>query len=796
MNKTNYLHTDPKTSETCMVQGDKYRISVLTGKLIRFEYDENGMFEDSATQTVINRNFEAVQFRVTNNVDQVEVVTEYLHIIYDKQKFSRNGLNIRLNRNTYTNNSIWHYGDQGDNLKGTARTLDTADGAIPLGDGVLSRSGYSVIDDSKSLILDDAGWIHPPRMEHTDFYFFGYGHNYLECLNDFYQLCGKTPLLPRFALGNWWSRFYPYTQTEYIELMNRFAEEKLPFSVAVIDMDWHHVKLDEKYGNGWTGYSWNKDLFPDHKKMLQELHERGMKVTLNVHPADGIRGHEDAYISMAKALGVDYENEVPISFDVAEPEFLSAYFKFLHHPLEEEGVDFWWIDWQQGNTTKIPGLDPLWMLNHYHYLDNKREGKRPFIFSRYAGIGSHRYPIGFSGDSIITWESLAFQPYFTATASNIGYGWWSHDIGGHMDGYRDDELAARWIQYGVFSPIMRLHSSSNTFTGKEPWKYCDESRKVINRFLRLRHKLIPYLYTMNEKAYSENQPLIQPMYYQYPDCNEAYEVPNQYFFGSELIVHPITAKMDTRLKAGKVKTWLPEGLWFDLFSGMRYKGNRNVIMYRGLDTIPVLAKAGAIIPIQKEATIDSHTDNPTSIELCVFAGNDGEFVMYEDDGISMEYENRIFAKTRYTLQWKDCKRFTIHPVEGECSLVPKERYYLIKLFGLPKDSIESIRVNGNLVTCSQSYDGEKNIAVIELQEVDVKDKIEVFIKNAIDIADNQIQWRMYEALNKAQIDYQMKEKIYDMVKRSDSVEGILSNLDALNVFEELKELVREIVLCR
>ena len=796
MSKTNYLHADPKALEDCMVQGDKYRISVLTGKLIRFEYDENGLFEDSTTQIVINRNFEAVQFCVINNVEQVEVVTEYLHIVYDKQKFSRNGLNIRLNGNTNINNSIWHYGELGDNLKGTARTLDAADGAIPLENGILSRSGYSVIDDSKSLLLDEVGWIRSPRMEHTDIYFFGYGHNYLECLKDFYHLCGNTPLLPRYALGNWWSRFYPYNQAEYIELMDRFTHEKLPFSVAVIDMDWHYVKVDKKYGSGWTGYSWNKELFPDHKGMLQDLHKRGIHVTLNVHPADGIRGHEDAYIPMAKALGIKHENEVPIPFDIADPDFLSAYFKLLHHPLEDEGVDFWWIDWQQGNTTKIAGLDPLWMLNHYHYLDNRRGGERPLIFSRYAGIGSHRYPIGFSGDSVITWETLEFQPYFTATASNAGYGWWSHDIGGHMNGYRDDELAARWVQFGVFSPIMRLHSACNLFIGKEPWKFCDESRKVMNRFLRLRHKLIPYLYTMNERSYMDNQPLIQPMYYQYPNNNEAYEVPNQYYFGSELIVHPITEKMDTRLKAGKVKTWLPEGLWYDLFSGMGYRGNRNTIMYRGLDTIPVLAKAGAIIPMQKEETIHSYTDNPRDIELYVFAGDDGEFVMYEDDGVSMEYENSRFAKTRYTFEWNEMKRFTIHPVIGDHSLIPEQRFYQIKLYGLPKDSIEGIWINSCMVTYSHSYDGEKSITIIELQKVDVKDKIEVFIKNSTEVADNQIQWRIYEVLNRAQIGYEMKEKIYDLVNQSASVESILSSLDALDVFEQLKELVREIILCR
>lgn len=794
MDKKYQLKTNPKSAKGCMIEGESYRISVLTGKLIRLEYNPSGVFEDHATQTVINRAFDVPQFQVIESSGKLEIITEDLQVTYDKKSFSSNGLSIRLNKNTFSNNSIWHYGDQGENLKGTARTLDACDGEITLENGVLSRIGYSVIDDSDSLILEEDGWIHSPLSGHTDIYFFGYGHEYLECLKDFYRLCGNTPLLPRYALGNWWSRYHAYTQEEYLALMDRFAKERLPFSVAVIDMDWHYVDLDEKYGSGWTGYTWNEELFPDHVKMLEELHERGMHVTLNVHPADGVRGHEKVYLSMAKALGIDYENEVPISFDIADQKFLQAYFEYLHHPLEEEGVEFWWIDWQQGNSTKIPGLDPLWMLNHYHFLDNRRENKRPLIFSRYAGVGSHRYPVGFSGDSIITWKSLEFQPYFTATASNIGYGWWSHDIGGHMNGYRDDELATRWVQFGVFSPIMRLHSSSSRFTGKEPWKFGSQEGQVMSEFLRLRHAMIPYIYTMNERFHRENEPLIQPMYYQYPDYNEAYEVPNQYFFGSELIVHPITSKMDETIKAGSVTTWLPKGIWYDIFTGLMYHGNKKIRMYRTLESIPILAKAGAIIPMQNSDLTGSRTDNPKDMEILVCVGESGEFVLYEDDGITMDFENDWYAKTKYTLQWGTAKSFTIHPVLGEETLIPNLRNYKLKFFGLPKSSINGVTLNGSNIDYKKSYDEEKNIQVIELEDVDVKDEVTILINDTTTVAPNKTDWRIYEALNRAQIEYQLKDRIYDIVSQADSLADIICDLNALEISTKVKEVIQEIVL--
>ena len=781
----------------CQLQGKTYRISILTERLIRLEYNENGLFEDGPTQKVVNRCFPVPAFRVLTQGDQLEILTECLQITYDGKAFSANGLSIRLNKCSYTNHSIWHYGDQGENLKGTARTLDEADGSIPLEDGLLSYSGYALLDDSASFILEEEGFVHRPIPGHMDLYFWGYGYDYLGCLKDFYHLCGATPMLPRFALGNWWSRYYAYTQEEYLKLMDRFDAEGYPFSVAVIDMDWHYVKLPERYGNGWTGYSWNKELFPRHQEMLAELHRRGMQISLNIHPADGVRGYEDAYPAMAKALGIDYEAEVPIAFDMAEERFVEAYFRYLHHPLEEEGVDFWWVDWQQGNTTRVRGLDPLWMLNHYYYLDNKRNGKRPLIFSRYAGIGSHRYPIGFSGDTIISWKSLEFQPYFTATASNAGYGWWSHDIGGHMRGYRDDELAVRWVQFGVFSPIMRLHSSCNVFSGKEPWNFGPLEQSIMKRYLRLRHSLLPYCYTMNARCCRESEPFLWPMYYRYPDHPEAYQVPNQYYFGSELMVHPITSRMDTQIRAGRVKTWLPEGVWYDLLTGLRYTGNRHIDMYRDLNSLPVLAKAGALIPMQQEATLSSITDNPKYMELLVFAGKSGEFVMYEDDGSTMEYKEEHYALTRYELCWEERKYLITHPAEGDLSSIPQHRHYRIRFYGIPELSIQSVEQNGQIINYSRSYDTEKGILSIELEDLGVRDTLEVVLYPQTQLVANQTAWRIYEALNRAQIEYHKKEMLYQRMTSSDSLEDILSELIAFEAPTPLKGLLLELILaCR
>lgn len=787
------IKNTPISNSKSIVTGKNYRFTILTSKMIRMEYSDKGIFEDKATQKVINRNFPDVNFTVIEKNDTLEIITDDLYLTYNiGKRFNKHNLNIRMLNNNYSHHATWYFGNKCEsNLKGTARTLDGVDGSCELEDGLLSRHGYSVIDDSKSLVINENGLIEPGEENKINIYFLGYNRNYIECLNDFYNLCGKTPMLPRYILGNWWSRYFKYTQESYINLMEKFKAEDIPISVAVFDMDWHYVDIDKKYGHGWTGYTWNEKLFPNHVEMLKKLKDEGIHTTLNVHPADGIRAHEKMYKNMAEKLGVDYTKGIPIKFDITNNKFIEAYFKFIHHPLEDEGVDFWWIDWQQGNISSIPRLDPLWMLNHYHFIDSGRNNKRPITFSRYAGIGSHRYPIGFSGDTVTTWNSLNFQPYFTSTASNAGYGWWSHDIGGHQQGYKDDELAVRWLEYGVFSPIMRLHSNNNLFSGKEPWNYNNQAMNIMKKYMRFRHQLIPYIYTMNRIFNKSNIPFIQPMYYKYPDEKSAYNVPNQYYFGSELIVNPITEKSDKYTVKGKVKTWLPEGIWFDIFTGISYKGNRNIIMYRNLDKIPVLAKSGSIIPMSSIDEKHSHIENPQKIDLFVISGSDGNFELYEDDGVSMNFEDGDYVTTNYELFWNKGE-FVINPANGNIKLIPEERIYTIRIFGLNINDIESVTVDN--INLNYTVEKDVNSVLIKIEKVSVNKKIIIKFNNNIEFKNNCIDEELIKIINEAQIGYVEKELIYNSFKNIDSKENFISELLTINVPLEIKEMILEIIL--
>lgn len=689
-----------------IVKGNTYRFTVITNSLIRIEENSNGHFEDRPTTAILHRDFASPEPEILKNHNGhvLEIITPALHLYYDGGLFSSESLyaDIKVAQDLHV--SRWYFNNKNaegtNNLKGTARTLDRADGRIDLEDGIMSKDGYSYLNDSNSFIYDEKEDKYIPRsQEQVDGYLFTYGHNYQEELKDFYSLTGKTPLIPRFALGNWWSRYHPYSQEEYMKLIRKFESKRIPINVSVIDTDWHREDIPAKYGSPWTGFSWNKDLFPDHVRLLRWLHKHNKHVSLNIHPADGIRAFEDQYPLVAKDLDLDTKNEEPAAFDLANTKFRNAYFKDVLHPLEQEGVDFWWIDWQQGFSKSKSSLDPLWLLNHYQYEDIKRE--KPygaFILSRYAGVGSHRYPLGFSGDTVITWKSLDFQPYFTITAANIGYTWWSHDIGGHMGGGYDGELSTRWLQFGVFSPINRLHSSNNLFSGKEPWNFRLDYEEAQEKFLRLRVELVPFLDTANYQTAENSVPIVKPLYYEYPEKDEAYKIKNEYIFGSNMLVSPITQPHDSATQLGHSKTWLPKGQWVDYFTHLVYEGNTVLKTYRSIDEMPVFVRKGSLIVTNPDYMGDIDY-LPNKLEVTVFPGQDCDYTL-------VEYQKGHIAKTEFS--WNEQQEKLTWKTTGDTEIIPSDREFEVKKVQYKLDDVFG-KVHRVLQNAKISFDIKQEI---------------------------------------------------------------------------------------
>jgi alpha-glucosidase (family GH31 glycosyl hydrolase) len=802
--------TSPVAAPGAIVAGDKYRFTVLTDGLLRFEWAEDGQFEDRASTFAIRRKLAVPEFYVWDRGTSIEIVTNRFSLVYNKQKFSSEGFSIQLKGSVRTR---WTYGQNVSNLGGTIRTLDTVNGRTGMGVGVLSKEGVAVLDDTKAMLFTEDGWIAPRRGgDRSDGYIFLYAHDYREAMRAFYAVSGSQPLLPRWALGNWWSRYHPYSREEYLHLMDHFAEDSVPMSVAVLDMDWHLVDIPPGYGSGWTGYTWNRELFPDPSAFLDELNDRGLRVTLNVHPADGMRAYEEQYKRVAEYLGYDPESKQQIPFDSTDKKFIDAYFDIVHHEHEAEGVNFWWVDWQQGDKSKIEGIDPLWVLNHFHFLDNGRNRQRALILSRFGGPGSQRYQIGFSGDTIITWESLDFQPEFTATASNVGYGWWSHDIGGHMHGYRDDELMARWVQLGCFSPILRLHSSNNIFNTREPWAYTAEAKGVIEDFMRFRHRLVPYLYTMNARSASSDEPLVQPMYWEYPDVDAAYKFKNQFQFGSQLLVAPVTRARDTVTHLGSVKAWLPPGRYVDIFTGVVYDGDRELLLHRLLTGYPVLMTEGGIIPLDAAISPPNGAPNPAAFELLVVVGKDGFFELIEDDGTGTRVDDGDFQvidengeagpdNVRFTYTSISYKQetgvLTIGPTNPSEPAIPKNRKWNIRLIAYtPRTEL----------TCRLSSGKRSRVSTVKTTSVDngtlltipsvPSDRecvIELGAAGAqLDVIDSTK--KIWPLLYDANMDYDRKEAVWYTVTANQPVATRVSRLQNMGLKQEMLDAILELIL--
>jgi alpha-glucosidase len=425
---------------------------------------------------------------------------------------------------------------------------------------------------------------------------------------------------------------------------------------------------------------------------------------------------------MARAMGMDPATKEYVPFDITDKKFTTNYMDILHHPLEKQGVDFWWLDWHQGTTTKVPDLNPTWWLNYVHFTDQEREGKRPLLFGRWGGLGNHRYEIGFSGDMVSEWDSLAYQPIFTATAANVGYAYWSHDIGGHVASVNNPELYTRWVQFGAFSPILRTHMMKTATADRRIWAYPEPYSSLLRKAVELRYSLIPYIYTEARKTYDTGVAFLRPLYYDWPEQTDAYTAKDEYSFGDSMIVAPVTKPVDTATSLADETIWLPPGEWIEVPTGSHLTGPAKLERRFSLGEIPVYVRPGTILPMaSKVSNTREISDKP--MVVTVYPLNDKQatsYDLYEDAGDSRSYQQGEYARTRLTaaLQKSDLT-VQIHPPTGHYPGMPERRAYRICLPGdwPPK----ALTINGRELSYSPDekaigwhYDGATLTTVISL----------------------------------------------------------------------------------
>ena len=723
---------NPKADAKAVVTSGNARFTVLTPQLIRMEWSADGQFEDRATLTFVNRETPVPEFKVRESRSKLTITTPALTLTYLKNgKFSDKNLKAVFTLNG--REVVWTPGmENPQNLLGTTRTLDGADGSKlkePMEQGILSRAGWSLIDDSQRHVLTPDGseweeWIEArPEGDRQDLYLFAYGHDYKQALADYALVAGRAPMPPKYTLGYWWSRYWQYSDNEFVDLVNKLKSMDVPIDVLIVDMDWHETwglrksnSPKDEYGQriGWTGYTWQKELFPSPANFLKWTENEELKVALNLHPASGIQPYEAVYDDFTKEYGWS-EKGKSVPFKIDERKWADAYFKTVLEPMERNGVDFWWLDWQQWKESKYtPGLSNTFWLNHtfFNHAERQNPGLRPFIYHRWGGLGSHRYPLAFSGDTYATWPMLAYLPYFTATASNVNYGWWGHDIGGHMfhktQKATDPELYTRWLQYGVFTPIFKTHSTKDPRIERCIWCFPDHMF-LMRDAIRLRYTLAPYIYNAARENYDTGVGMCRPMYYDYPESDKAYETSEQFMFGNDILATTITQPVDSITGLAPRTIWFPEGAWFDCATGSMYEGGRTEELHYTLAENPHYAKAGSIIPMNP-ATVKNLQQPCDTLVLTFIPGGDGQLRHYEDDGMSQQYKTNYAVTTVTKKQEGNTVRVRISPREGSFAGASDSRSYELRFPAVfpPK----SVKVNGKELAYSRfpkagkwTYDG-------------------------------------------------------------------------------------------
>ncbi|MDR1763684.1 MAG: DUF5110 domain-containing protein [Dysgonamonadaceae bacterium] len=710
------------------------RFTFYSDNVVRMEAVREGAFLDEPTLFAYNRQIDYKGARlVDKGNNRYELSTPAMRVEYynDGFPFGQTNLAVYFKMKGEEKERRWYIAStQRRNLKGALATLDDVSGAVPRDEGLISRDGWYLINDTNKDYLKD-GWLCRRDKNHIqDFYLFVYGNDYKAALKSLAQVSGKTPMTRKYIHGAWYCRWWNYTDDDYRQIAAGYKEHDFPLDILVFDMGWHTQNATIGTGHagnrGWTGYSWNRKLIPDPAALIQEFKDDNIYVALNEHPHDGLRPHEDAYPEFMKALSLPENAETPL-FDAGDRRYMDAFLKYAHGESDSMGVAFWWLDWQQDYLYPIVrGTDTkhLAWLNHLFYEYSKQGNLRGAGFSRWAGWGSHRYPIQFSGDAAGNWDVLRFEIDLTTTSGNAGCFFWAHDVGGFYGG-KDAELYVRWTQFAMLNSSLRIHSVYDEKLDRRPWLWGDEAEQAMRKVYHERAKLMPYIYSSVRQCHTDMLPLNRGMYIEYPDSDEAYKHPYQFLFGDLMLAAPVIRPQKSDSLNKEEPIWLPDGdEWYHYFTGKHYAGGQNVVMETSpLDEFPFFVKGGYPLPMQPYTQRMASAPLTTLTVRCYPAADaDHSYTLYEDDGLTMDYEQGKYATTRLRYQSDGGKTtVTVYPAEGSYNGQVRKRAYRIELPAVAANT--AVSVNGKRTKAV--FDKSLNGIVVNVPAKDIRQAVRV-----------------------------------------------------------------------
>ena len=628
---TNTINVDKNllTNSDCVVKGSCFRISVLTERLIRLEYHPNGIFNDYESTLVKFRNFPKATFTKQEDGRFLVIKTKYFTLSYTKEKSFDAGklmpmANLKVDLND-TDRSWYYNHPEVKNYKGNFVACDGSEDDSKPRNGLYSLDGFASLDDSKNYIFDSDGNMYQRDGKGIDIYLFMYKDDFNLALKDYFTLTGYPAMIPRYALGNWWSRELDYTSEDLREIVNNFEKSEIPLSVLLLDKGWHINNSDEN-NEVKTGYTFNKELIPDSKELIKELHDKNIKIGLNLNMADGIYPTEENYEKIASMFNIT-DNKI-IAFDPLNPRLLDAIYQVMISPLTKLGIDFYWNDIDSNTLSS----DKLFLINRSMFGNKEISGNgHSMLLARNGLIATHRYPITYTGKTIVGWDGLRKAIKYQAMAANIGVSWISSDVNGNYGGVEEEELYVRAIEQATFGPIVRFNAPRGRYYRKEPWRWNAKTLEIVSRFLKLRHRLIPYLYTLAYRYHKNGDLVIRPLTYKYPWVYDDSTYKYEYLLGRDILVSPIITKKDTLINRTIHRVFIPDGIWYDFITGKKFSGNKQYISFYRDEDYPIFIKRGGIIPLNNDKDKINDVGNPKSLEVHIFPGESNTFDMYEDN---------------------------------------------------------------------------------------------------------------------------------------------------------------------
>lgn len=556
---------------------------------------------------------------------------------------------------------------------------------------LMSLRGYGLLIDNPSRAIWDLGHADPKSFSYRarggglQYYVF-YGRGLQRLLRTFYELTGFPPLPPRWVLGMLQSRYGYRNRRELEDIAATFRSRRLPCDALILDVFWFREMGD---------LAFDSIQWPQAQEMIARLKQHGFRTITIEEPylTTKSRNYPEA---LANGYLAKHYDGSPYTFDFWPGECglvdfsnpaARAWWTGKHRALLELGVAGWWTDLNEpakhfrdmahhgGSAAAVHNLNALHMQQAVFDAQQQfAPQQRAFILSRAAFPGSQRYGTAlWSGDVDMTFAALRKQVALGLNVGLAGIPIWGSDIGGFgFGGKCTAELYARWFQFGAFCPLFRPHGDQTEL--REPWQFGLEIETICRKYLQLRYRLLPYIYSALRNACVDAVPIMRAMVWDFPQDPEVHNLGDQYLFGREILVAPILAEGATERSV-----YLPGGAWFDFWTDEIYSGPRHMTAQAALDTLPLFVRRGAIIPMGPEVQYSSEQPlDPLTLEI--YPGADGSFNLYEDDGETNAYQNGAYAETCFRI-WEAQDALFCHLGEarGGFAGFPPERTVLLNI---------------------------------------------------------------------------------------------------------------------